>query len=291
MSPAMTGGFFTTSATWEAICCAVLCLVAQSCLTLCDAMDCSLLGSFVHGDSPGKNTGVGCHALPPGDLPNPGTEPRSPWVALQADSLPSEPLGKSLNTGVGSLSLLQGIFLIQEFNRDLLHCRILYQLSYQGNYIYICVCVCVCVCVCIHIHIYNTYINIYKTLDCSCIFFSSVQFSIVAQSCPSLQPLAHTIPQQFILLICTQGTEYFTLAFLEFEVWKEMLDIASMLSHFSLTLCDLMGYSPPGSSICGIFQARILEWVAMPSSRGSSQPRDQTCISYVSYTGRWDLYH
>ena len=35
----------------------------QSCLTLCDPMNCSLPGSFVHGDSPGKNTGVGCHAF------------------------------------------------------------------------------------------------------------------------------------------------------------------------------------------------------------------------------------
>ena len=42
---------------------AVLCLVAQSCLTLCDPMDCSLPGSSVHGDSPGRNTGVGCHYL------------------------------------------------------------------------------------------------------------------------------------------------------------------------------------------------------------------------------------
>ena len=41
----------------------VLCLVAQSYLTLCDPMDCSLPGSSVHGDSPGKNTGTGCHAL------------------------------------------------------------------------------------------------------------------------------------------------------------------------------------------------------------------------------------
>ena len=40
-----------------------VCLVTQSCLTLCDPMGCSLLGSSVHGDSPGKNTGVGCHAL------------------------------------------------------------------------------------------------------------------------------------------------------------------------------------------------------------------------------------
>ena len=66
---------------------------------------------------------------PPGDLPNPGTEPRSP--ALQADSLPSEPPGKPKNTGVGSLSLLQGISLTQELNWGLLHCRwILYQLNY-----------------------------------------------------------------------------------------------------------------------------------------------------------------
>ena len=44
----------------------VLCLVAQLCATLCDPMDCSLSGFSVHRDSPGKNTGVGCHALPQG---------------------------------------------------------------------------------------------------------------------------------------------------------------------------------------------------------------------------------
>jgi len=58
---------------------------------------------------------------PPGDLPNPGMETRSP--ELQADSLPSEPPGKLKNTGVGSLSLLQGNFRTQESNWDLLHCR------------------------------------------------------------------------------------------------------------------------------------------------------------------------
>ena len=41
-----------------------------------------------------------------------------------------------------------------------------------------------------------------------------------------------------------------------------------------LTLCDPMDCSLPGSSVHGILQARILEWVAMPSSKGSSQPRD-----------------
>ena len=58
---------------------------------------------------------------PPGDLPNPGIESRSP--ALQVDSLLSEPPGKPKDTAVGSLSLLQGIFLTQELNWGLLHCR------------------------------------------------------------------------------------------------------------------------------------------------------------------------
>ena len=65
----------------------VLCLVAQSCLTLCDPIDCSPLGSSVHQDSPGKNTGVGCHVLLRGS-----SQPRSP--TLQMESLPSESPGK-----------------------------------------------------------------------------------------------------------------------------------------------------------------------------------------------------
>ena len=50
------------------------------------------------------------------------------------------------------------------------------------------------------------------------------------------------------------------------------------------TVYDATDYSPPGSSVHGILQARILEWVAMPSSRGSSQPRDQTHISCIAGT-------
>ena len=57
------------------------------------------------------------------------------------------------------------------------------------------------------------------------------------------------------------------------------------------THCNRMVSSPPGPSVYGILQGRILEWVAMFSSRGSSQPRDQTFISYVSCIGRWVLYH
>ena len=68
-----------------------------------------------------------------------------------------------------------------------------------------------------------------------------------------------------------------------------------MLSHLCakspqscLTLCDPIDCSLPDSSVHGIPQARILEWVAVLSSRGSSQPRDQTHISCI---GRWVLYH
>ena len=58
-----------------------------------------------------------------------------------------------------------------------------------------------------------------------------------------------------------------------------------------LTLCDPMDCSPPGSSVQGILWEGILEWVAMPVSRESSQSRDRTLISYVSSFGRWVLYH
>ena len=112
-------------------------------------MDCSLPGSSVHGDSPGKNTGVGCH------------------------------------------SLLQRIFPTQGSNSGLPHCRqVLYHLSHQG----------------------------------------SVKVN-VTQSC--------------------------------------------------LTLCDPMDCSLPDSSVHGIFQAGILEWVAIPFCRGYSRPRDRTQVSWL----------
>ena len=54
------------------------------------------------------------------------------------------------------------------------------------------------------------------------------------------------------------------------------------------TLCHPMVCSSPGSTVYVILQARILEWFALPSSRGSSWPRDQTPVSCI---GRWVLYH
>ena len=60
---------------------------------------------------------------------------------------------------------------------------------------------------------------------------------------------------------------------------------AQLLSR--VWLCNYMDYSPSGS-VHGIFQARILEWIAIASFRASSQSRDQTCVSCI---GKWILYH
>ena len=55
-----------------------------------------------------------------------------------------------------------------------------------------------------------------------------------------------------------------------------------LISQSCPTVCDPRDCSLPGTSVHGILQARVLEWVAMPSSRGSSQPRDQTQISHIA---------
>ena len=114
-------------ATWEAP--QPLCVCAQSLFATPWTM--TLQAPLCMGFSRQEYwSGLPCPPL--GHLPNPGVKPGSP--TLQADSLPSEPPGKSKNTGVGSLSLLQGIFPTQELNRGLLNCReILFELSYQGR--------------------------------------------------------------------------------------------------------------------------------------------------------------
>ena len=71
-----------------------------------------------------------------------------------------------------------------------------------------------------------------------------------------------------------------------YHLTLESCDCAKSLPSY-LTLCDPVDSSLSGSSVHGILQARILEWVAMPSSRRSFLPRDQTLISY----GRQVLYH
>ena len=78
-----------------------------------------------------------------------------------------------------------------------------------------------------------------------------------------------------------------------FSRWNDKLQYIQtrqyrMHAQSCLTLCNPMDCSPPSSSVYGILQARILERVAMDSSRGSSPPRDWTCISCI---GKLVIYH
>ena len=54
----------------------------------------------------------------------------------------------------------------------------------------------------------------------------------------------------------------------------DSLEVEVLVTQLCPTVCDPVGYSPPGSSFHGTLQARILEWVAIAFSRGSSRPRD-----------------
>ena len=102
-------------------------LLTQSCLTLCHPRDCSPPGSSVHGILQARISEWVA-------ISSSGAPSRSGDRTWVAGSLPLAPPGKPKNTGVGNLSLLQGIFLTQESKSGLLHSRqILYQLSYQDS--------------------------------------------------------------------------------------------------------------------------------------------------------------
>ena len=96
----------------------------------------------------------------------------------------------------------------------------------------------------------------------------------------------------FLIYVC--GHESFILKLLFLIKDPSYISFnACTLSHFNRVqlFCDPIDCSPAGSSVHGILQVRILEWVAMPSSRGSSWPRDETCISMsLAMAGRLS-YH
>ena len=106
------------------------------------------------------------------------------------------------------------------------------------------------------------------------------------------------IRKQNRLIFLLSGLYTLVGEFMQMEVSKNIIN--KQITHTCMrakslqscpTLCDPMDCSPPGSSVHGILQARILEWVAVPSFRKYSWPRNWTRISYVSYVGRWVLYH
>ena len=108
------------------------CLVVQSCPSLCNPRDCSLPGSSVHVDSPGKNTGVSCHALLQGIFPTQGSNPGFPHCRKILHCLSHQGSPRILEWVDYPFS--RGSSHMQESNLGLLHGRqILYQLSYQGS--------------------------------------------------------------------------------------------------------------------------------------------------------------
>ena len=134
-------------------------------------------------------------------------------------------------------------------------------------------------------------------LDCVLFFFAPRRLG----GCPYSNELL--IPTFFAFSFCFLP---FTFTYLQNSPtleWKLMKDPKILgkddslhsSSAPSLTFHDCEQKEPlctsPFSFFHGTVQARILEWVAMPSFRGSSQPRDQSCLSYVSCTDRQVLYH
>ena len=83
-----------------------------------------------------------------------------------------------------------------------------------------------------------------------------------------------SVSMQFIIHGCGSTTCYYSR-------WVQLVLslIETEVAQSCPILCDLMDYSLPGSSVHGIFQAGVLEWVAISFSRGSSQPRDWTRVS------------
>ena len=85
-----------------------------------------------------------------------------------------------------------------------------------------------------------------------------------------------------LLLICTSSVTFCSRYLL--------MAVKVLVAQSCPTPCDPMGYGLPGSSVHGILQARILEWVAIPFSRGTSQPRTQTLVSCIAggFFTAWD---
>ena len=73
--------------------------------------------------------------------------------------------------------------------------------------------------------------------------------------------------------------------------WHFVSTVLCSVAQSCPALCGPMDCSPPGSSVHGVSQARILEWVAVSYSRGSSRPRDWTRVSCVPCVGGWILDH
>ena len=88
--------------------------------------------------------------------------------------------------------------------------------------------------------------------------------------------------KEIYVCVCVYIYIYSALKYILYITYITLCAVLCLVTHSCPTLCNPMDYSPPGSSVHGILQARILEWVAMPSSMESSQGRDRIQVSGIA---------
>ena len=121
--------------------------------------------------------------------------------------------------------------------------------------------------------------------------------SVRCSNCFLFRGIFHYVPNHWVsknitkvaglwIFICL----FFSLAFIYPNILFGVLAVHAKLLQLYPALCKPMGCGLPGSSVHEVLQARILEWAAMPSSRGSSRLRDKTHMSYISCIGRQVLH-
>ena len=120
-----------------------------------------------------------------------------------------------------------------------------------------------------HPNILSTYFSLF-------IQFTGFSWLVYWSSLPFHPAVSHILSELSIMThlswVALSGTGF--IASLSYKTLQSHCVLCAKSPQSCLTLCDRMDCSPPGFSVHGILQARILEWVAMPFSRGSSQPRD-----------------
>ena len=119
---------------------------------------------------------------------------------------------------------------------------------------------------------------------CSVVHF--LKSAISADFPWSVDSLSCQLPPVLSFLLSFSFVFFFCLLHFHFlsppSTLTKAMKVKVFITELCPTLCDPMDYSPPGSSVHGIPQARILEWIAISFSRGSSWPRDQTWVSCIA---------
>ena len=232
----------------------------QLCQTLCDPVNCSSPGLLCPWDSPGKNVGVSSHSLLQGIFTT------LDWTCISCTSC----LGRQvLCTSVAYKCWLHDNCVFSFIrNCQTLAASLSIPIS-PGRDVRL---LCLLTRVCCHWRFYPGPSG--RCEPCHTVVFICISpddFASFWWFCPPHEQIR-------------SGTD---LSLCLFWVMLQYLLEWARLVQSCPTLCDLMDCSPPGSSVHRIFQARILEWVSISSSKGSSWPRDWT---HVSCIGRQILY-